>query len=104
MLISVRLIRSSPSFETDVSRRCRFFLMTSSSDVVLLLLLDDESLELVVEAAAIGFWLEPRDGCFGVDSLTSFEGVEERDVEASSRLDSLERRREREMLNFECEN
>lgn len=79
MLISVLLIFSSPSFDTDVSRRCRFFLMTSSSETLLVSFTVDD---------VAGFWLEPRDPLVDV-SLTSFEGVEEREVEASSRLDSL---------------
>ena len=80
MLISVLLIFSSPSFETDVSSRWRFFLMTSSST-----LLDSLLVVVEVEADAVGFWLDPRER--GVESFgTSFDGVEEREVDASSNV------------------
>lgn len=82
MLISALLIFSSPSFETDVSRRWRFFFMTSSSMVLFDSLLD------VVEVDAVGFTLEPRER--GVESFEmSFEGVDEREVDASSNVESL---------------
>lgn len=74
MLISVLMIFSSPSFETEVSSRWRFFLMTSSSTV---------RLESLLEVEAVGLTLEPRER--GVESLIiSFEGVEDRDVESSN--------------------
>lgn len=80
MFISVLLIFSSPSFDTDVSSRGRFFFMTSSSMVLF------DSLLEVVEVD--GFTLEPRER--GVVSFaTSFEGVDEREVDASSNVESL---------------
>jgi hypothetical protein len=56
--------------------------MTSSSTVLL------DSLLEVVDVDAVGFWLDPRER--GVESLgTSLDGVDERDVEASSNVESL---------------
>jgi hypothetical protein len=47
-----------------------------------------DSLLEVVEVDAVGFWLDPRER--GVESLgTSLDGVDERDVEASSNVESL---------------
>lgn len=49
-----------------------------------------DSLLEVVDVDAVGFWLDPRER--GVESLgTSFDGVDERDVEASSNVESLKR-------------
>lgn len=82
MFISVLLILSSPSMDTEVSRRWRFFFMTSSSMDLL------DSLLAVVELDAVGLTLDPLER-EGVESLTtSLDGVEERDVE-SSNVESL---------------
>lgn len=81
MMISVLLIFSSPSLETEVSSLWRFFLTTSSSAVLV------ESFDVV---DVVGFTLEPRER--GVVSLArSFDGVDERDVEASSSVESLKK-------------
>lgn len=78
-MISVFTIFSSPSFETEVSSRCRFFLTVSSSAVLL---------ESLLDVDAVGLTLEPRER--GVESLViSFEGVDDREFESSS-AESLE--------------
>jgi hypothetical protein len=58
-----------------VSSRCRFFLTTSSSIDLLVSLADDED-------DVVGLTLDPLER--GVVSLTSLDGVEERDVDGSS--------------------
>ena len=81
MLISVLLIFSSPSFDTEVSSRGRFLLVASSSAVLFVSLLAG------VELDAVGLTLDPLER--GVVSFTtSFEGVDEREV-LSSNVESL---------------
>lgn len=48
-----------------------------------------DSLLEVVDVDAVGFWLDPRERGVLESLGTSFDGVDERDVEASSNVESL---------------